>query len=77
MYYFINTNNITVTHLSCQKRRGASADKLQVRAARIIPFVGFAKPKQNSITGGHGAQYICRLPPAGASERLSAAHHCQ
>ncbi len=36
------------------------ADKLQLKAATIVPFVGLARCKQDPINRGHGAQYLCR-----------------
>jgi hypothetical protein len=39
------------------------ADKLQVKAATFLPFVGLARSKQDPINRGHGAQYIYRPPP--------------
>ena len=39
------------------KRQGACADKLQVKAARILPLVGLARSKQDPINRGHGAEY--------------------
>ncbi len=40
------------------------ADKLQSKAATIIPLVGLARSKQDPINRGHGAQYLYRPPPA-------------
>ena len=37
-----------------------------VKAAKILPLVGHARSKQDSINRGHGAQYLYRPPPAGA-----------
>lgn len=45
---------------SCRKRQCASADKLQAKAAEILPLVGLARPKQDPINYGHGAQYLLR-----------------
>ena len=42
------------------------ADKLQLKAATILPLVGLARSKQDPINGGHGAQYLYHPPPAGA-----------
>ena len=39
------------------------ADKLQLKAATILPLVGLARSKQDPINRGHGAQYLYR-PPA-------------
>ena len=61
------TDNITfVTRFPCQKRQGAPADKLQVKAAKILPLVGLARSKQDPINREHGAQYLCRPPPDGS-----------
>ncbi len=46
------------------------ADKLQLKAAIILPLVGLARSKQDPINGGHGAQYLYCPLPAGA--KLSA-----
>ncbi len=43
-----------------------SADKLQLKAATILPLVGLARSKQDPINRGHGAQYLYRPSPAGA-----------
>ena len=43
---------------SCQNRRGASADKLQVKAARILPLVKHARLKQDPVNHGHGAHRV-------------------
>ena len=43
---------------SCQKRRGASADKLHVKAARILPLFGLARLKQDPVNHGHGAHRV-------------------
>ena len=43
------------------------ADKLQLKAATITPFDGLARFKQDQINRGHGAQYLNRPPPAGAT----------
>ena len=42
------------------------ADKLELKAATILPLVGLARSKQDPINRGHGAQYLYRPPPAGA-----------
>ena len=55
-----------ITCFSCQSRQGASADKVQVKAAKVLPLVGLARSKQDPINYGHGAQYLYCLPPAGA-----------
>ncbi len=60
------------------KRQGASADKLQSKAARILPLDRLAKYKQDPFHRGHGAGCWCqgfsissrrrtlyRPPPAG------------
>ena len=44
------------------------ADKLQLKAAAILPLVGLARSKQDPINRGHGAQYLYRPPPAGATD---------
>ena len=47
------------------------ADSLQLKAATnnsvILHLDGLARCKQDSINHGHGAQYLYRPPPAGAS----------
>ena len=47
---------IIITCFSC-RRQGASADKLHVKAAKFLPFVGLARSKQDPTSRGHGAQY--------------------
>ncbi len=42
------------------------AGKLQLKAAAILPLLGLARFKQDPINRGHGAQYLCRPPPARA-----------
>ncbi len=42
------------------------ADNLQLEAAKILPLVGFATFKQDTINLGHGAQILDSPPPAGA-----------
>jgi hypothetical protein len=59
-------NIIVITCYSCQERQGASANKLQVKAAKSFTLAGLARSKQDPINGGHGAQYLYRPPPAGA-----------
>ena len=39
-----------------EKGEGASADKLHLKAATILPLVGLARSKQNPINHGHCAQ---------------------
>ena len=53
-----------LTRFSCEARQGTSADKLQVKASRIIPLVATLigpnwtrQSKQDPINCGHGAQY--------------------
>ena len=41
------------------------ADKLQLKAATILPLVGLARSKQDPINRGRGAQYLYRPPPRG------------
>ena len=50
----------------CRRRRGAPADKLQVKAANILPLSGIAGSEQDPLTRGHSAQYLYRAPSAGA-----------
>jgi hypothetical protein len=38
--------NSIITSCSCKRRQGASADKLHVKAATLIPLVGHARSKQ-------------------------------
>ena len=52
---------IMITRFSRQKKRqGASADELQVKAAKILPLVVLARSKQDPINRGHGAQHSYR-----------------
>ncbi len=48
------------------------ADKLQLKAAIILPLVGLARSKQDLINRGHGAQYLYCPPPAGVTRYLRA-----
>ncbi len=50
------------------------ADKLQGKAARILPLVGLARSKQDLINLEHGAQYLYRPPPSGP---LNARDSCE
>ena len=43
------------------------AEKLQLKAATILPLVELARSKQNPINRGHWAQYLYRPPPAGTT----------
>jgi hypothetical protein len=43
------------------------ADKLQVKAVKLLPLVGLARSKEDPINRGHGAQYLYRPPPTGAN----------
>ena len=45
-----------LTRFSCQMRRGASADKLQVNVSKTIPLVVIARSKQDAINRGHDAK---------------------
>ena len=38
-----------ITLSSFQERQGAAADKLQVKAAAILPFVGLARSKKEQM----------------------------
>ena len=42
------------------------ADKLQSKAATILPFVGLARSKQDPLNRGHGACKLYRPLPVGA-----------
>ncbi len=48
------------------------ADKLQLKAAIILPLVGLARSKQDPVNRVHGAQYLYRPPPAGANQEICA-----
>ena len=48
---------IVIKRFSCQSRQGAAADKLQVKAVKVLPLVGHARSKQDPINRGHGAQH--------------------
>ena len=61
-----STKMIVVSHCSCQNRQVASAYKLQVKAANILPVVELARTKQDPINRGYGARCLYRPSPAGA-----------
>lgn len=46
------------------ERQGESAEKLQAKAAKFLPFIGLARSKRGLINRGHGANSY-RPPPAG------------
>ncbi len=59
------------------KRQVASADNLQLKAAKIPPLDGLARSKGNPINRGHGAQNLYRHPPTGAMlVRKAIVHAC-
>ncbi len=62
-------NHLLAHIISCipAKKQGASADKLRVKAARILPLVGLARSKQDPINRGHCAQYLYCPAPTGAN----------
>ena len=47
-------------------RKNTYADKLHVKATKILPLVGLARSKQDPINHRHVAQFSNRPPPAGA-----------
>ena len=49
--------------LSLPRGKVRPADKLQLKAAIILPLVGLARSNQDPINRGHGAQYLYRPPP--------------
>ena len=54
---------INKTRCSCHNRQAASAEKLQLKAAKILTPIGIARSKQDTVTCGHGAQYIYPYSP--------------
>ena len=42
------------------------ADRLQLKNAKFLPLVAFARFKQDPMNRGHGAEYMYRPPPARA-----------
>ncbi len=65
--HILQLENITFgdnSMLFCQWQ-GAPADKLHAKAANVLHLVGLARSKQDVFNRGHGAQYLCRPPPAG------------
>jgi hypothetical protein len=52
-------------------RQGASADKPQVKAAKILPLAGLTKSKQGPINRQHGTQYLYRPTPAAITYALA------
>ena len=59
-------NNYYYYTLFLPRGKVRPADKLQLKAAIILPLVGLARSKQDPVNRGHGAQYLYRPPPAGA-----------
>ncbi len=51
------------------------ADKLQLKAATILPLDGLARSKQAPVKRGHGAQYLYRPPQAGAKPAPAAVQY--
>ena len=60
---------VMITRFPAKRGKVRPADKLQVKAAKFLPFVGLARSKQDPINRGHGAQYLYRFPPARANCR--------
>ena len=57
---------ITVSVIVCTlpAKRGASAEKLQEKAAKMLPLTGLARSRQNPThRGRHNAQYTAPLHP--------------
>ena len=54
---------LLLLHAFLPKGKLRPADKLQLKAATILPLVGLARTKQDPINRGHGAQYLYRPPP--------------
>ena len=48
---------LLLLHAFPARRQGASADKLQLKAAKFLPLDGLARSKQDPINRRHGAQY--------------------
>jgi hypothetical protein len=65
----IITITIIITRFSYLEAR-CVCRQAAVKAAKILPLVGLARSKQDPINRGHGAQYLYRPPPAGASLRI-------
>ncbi len=59
---------LLLLHAFLPRGKVRPANKLQVKAAIILPRDGLTRSKQDPINGGHGAQYLYRPPPAGAYE---------
>ena len=62
--------NIIITPFFCLEAR-CVCRQAAAKAAKILPLVGLARSKQDPINRGHGAQYFCRHPPAGANTRMT------
>ena len=59
-YHPLSENIINIIFViachSCQKRQGASAGKLQIKAAKILPLDGLARFKKDPFNRWHGVQ---------------------
>jgi hypothetical protein len=53
------------------KEAGCVCRQAAVMAAKILPLVGLARFKQDPINRGHGAQYLYRPSPDGATTNLN------
>ena len=65
------STTLLLQDIPAKRGQGASADKLQVKADRLLPLVGLARSKQDPVSSGHSAQHLYRPPPAGASDATS------
>ena len=63
-YFFI------FAHFSCLEAR-CVCRQAAIKAANILLLIGLARSKQDPINRGHGAQYLYRPPPAGATVSIS------
>ena len=68
---------IVITRIHCQKRQGAPAHKLLVKAANILPPVEFPYPSQHPINPGHSVQFSYCTPPVSMLASCSAQSHSQ
>ena len=57
---------IIITRFSCLEARCVCRRAADI-AAKILPLVGLARSKQDTINRGYGAQYLYCPPPAKAS----------
>jgi hypothetical protein len=70
-------SSILWTAISCQKRQGASAHKLQLKAAKILPLVGLARSKLDLIIMGIVLSGLLSGPRGAIPHNEMALYHAQ